>query len=256
MSETSHAIVLAGGRGRRMAPYTSVLPKPLLPIGEVPILEVLLRQLSRAGITNIHLAVGYLSQLIQSYFGDGTQLGVTIHYYREPEPLGTAGPVRFVAENWKASEPMPECFLVMNGDLLMDVDFGALVDRHQPGSLTILVARKEVHIDLGVLEIDGQERVCDYIEKPVHDFRVSTGVYVFSRNVVDQIPAQVAYDLPDLVKAVLRTDLTVRPVRLEEVGSVWLDLGRPEDYEVGRQMFDENPDRFCSFEPHADSGGE
>lgn len=240
----SHAIVLAGGRGSRMAPYTSILPKPLLPIGEIPILEVLVRQLRAAGVSRIHLAVGYLSELIQSYFGDGAKLGVSIEYYREPEPLGTAGPIRFIIENWKDIDPVPDEFLVMNGDLLMDVDFSAMVERHKPGGLSILVADREVQMTLGVLEIDNAGKVLDYLEKPKHIYQISTGVYVFSRSVVDMIPQQGAYDLPDLVRSLLSQSMQVHPIRLEDVGSLWLDLGRPEDYEEGRRLFEENPELF------------
>lgn len=248
-----HAIVLAGGRGRRMAPYTYVLPKPLLPIGEIPILEVLVRQLRRAGITRVHLAVGYLSHLLESYFGDGSQLGVSIDYTRESEPLGTAAPVRRVLEQWRGAEPIPDPFLVMNGDLLMDVDFDALLARHQPGSLSILVADRSVRMELGVLETDAEGRVRDYIEKPVHRYCVSTGVYVFSRRAAEAIPAHGAFDLPDLVRKLLPTDVPVRPVRLEDVGSLWLDLGRPEDYEEGRRLFEEDPERFLG--PGGQRGG-
>ena len=237
-----HAIVLAGGLGRRLQPYTNVLPKPLLPIGQIPILEVVIRQLLTAGHRHIHLAVGYLAELIQSYFGDGSRLGATITYYREPAPLGTAAPVRFVIDNWASAEPIPDQFIVMNGDLLMDVRLAQLVARHVAG-LTVLVAEKHVKVDLGVLEIaDGVVR--DYIEKPEYHFQVSTGVYVFSRDVVDRIPAGQRLDLPDLVKQMLAAGAPVRPVKLADVGSLWLDLGRIEDYEEGRRLFEENPERF------------
>jgi len=238
-----HAIVLAGGVGRRLQPYTNVLPKPLLPIGQIPILEVVLRQLAAAGHPHVHLAVGYLAELIQSYFGDGSKLGIHIHYYREPEPLGTAAPVRFVLDHWGSSQPCPEQFIVMNGDLLMDVRLADLAARHVAGGLTVLVAEKHLKVDLGVLAIkDGQ--IEDYIEKPEYHFQVSTGVYVFSREVAERIPVGQRLDLPDLVKQMLADGAPVRPVALTEVGSLWLDLGRIEDYEEGRRLFEEDPRRF------------
>jgi NDP-sugar pyrophosphorylase family protein len=239
-----HAIVLAGGLGRRLSPYTNVLPKPLLPIGHVPILEVIIRQLAVAGVGTVHLAVGYLAELIQSYFGDGSKLGVRIHYYREPEPLGTAAPVRFVIDHWASAEPVPERFVVMNGDLLMDVRIADLIARHRPGSLSVLVAQKRVKVDLGVLVMGEAGEVSDYVEKPEYQYHVSTGVYVFSRELVDGIPAGQRLDLPDLVKQMLADRRPVVPVHLSSVGALWLDLGRLEDYEEGRRLFEESPERF------------
>jgi NDP-mannose synthase len=241
---SGHAIILAGGLGRRLAPYTNILPKPLLPIGQVPILEVVIRQLAVAGVGTVHLAVGYLAEIIQSYFGDGSKLGVRIHYYREPQPLGTAAPVRFVIDEWASAEPVPDRFLVMNGDLLMDVRLADLVARHRPGALTVLVAEKRVKIDLGVLKLSDAGEVSDYIEKPEYQYHVSTGVYVFSRELVELIPRGERLDLPDLVRQLLTLGRPVVPVHLTEVGSLWLDLGRIEDYEEGRRLFEENPGRF------------
>jgi NDP-mannose synthase len=238
------AVVLAGGRGSRMAPFTSVLPKPLLPVGDRPILEILLRQLAGAGVERVHLAVGYLSHLIESYFGDGSQVGLRLVYHREQEPLGTAAPVRLVADRLRDSGGLPSSFFVMNGDLLMDVDFTALGARHRAGSLSILVAEREHKVDLGVLEIDAAGRLTDYVEKPVHRYHVSTGVYVFPREAVDLIEPGRRLDLPDLVRRMLQTGFPVHPVHLRDVGSVWMDLGRPEDYERGQRLLEEAPERF------------
>jgi NDP-sugar pyrophosphorylase family protein len=227
-----------------MAPYTTVLPKPLLPIGDIPILEVIVRQLRAAGVTQIHLAVGYLAELLQAYFGDGSRFGVTLYWYREEAPLGTAAPIGRVLDAWQSKDPIPETFLVTNGDLLTDLDFDAFFRRHAPGGLSILVAKKDVKIDLGVLQIE-DGRVLDYIEKPVYSFRVSTGLYAFSPAVAAAIPRDRAFDLPDLVRALLRTPAAVRTVFLEDLGSVWLDLGSPDDYEAGRSLFEADPGRFC-----------
>jgi NDP-sugar pyrophosphorylase family protein len=248
MSE-GHAIVLAGGFGRRLVPYTNVLPKPLLPIGHIPILEVVLRQLAAGGVGTVHLAVGYLAELIQSYFGDGTKLGLEIHYYREPAPLGTAAPVRFVVDHWASAAPVPEHFVVMNGDLLMDVRFAELVASHRAGALTVLVADKRVKIDLGVLAVSAAGAVTDYIEKPEYQYQVSTGVYVFSRELVELIPSGERLDLPDLVKRLLAEGRAVNAIPLQRVGALWLDLGRLEDYEEGRRLFEEDPGRFSCPPP-------
>ncbi len=244
-----HAIILAGGLGRRLVPFTNVLPKPLLPIGHVPILEVVLRQLVAGGVGTVHLAVGYLAELIQSYFGDGSKLGLRIHYYREPAPLGTAAPVRFVIDHWASEAPVPERFVVMNGDLLMDVRYADFVGAHRPGALTVLVAEKRVKIDLGVLAVSGDDAVTDYIEKPEYQYLVSTGVYVFSRELVELIPPGERLDLPDLVKRLLTLGRPVNAVHLSRVGSLWLDLGRLEDYEEGRALFEADPGRFACPAP-------
>lgn len=246
MSErVREAVVLAGGRGSRMAPFTSVLPKPLLPVGDRPILEILLLQLAAAGVERAHLAVGYLSHLIESYFGDGSRQGLELVYHREEEPLGTAAPVRLVADRLRArGASLPTSFFVMNGDLLMDVDFAALGARHRPEALSILVAEREHRVDLGVLEIDAEGRLVDYVEKPVHRYHVSTGVYVFPRAALDLVEPGRRLDLPDLVRTMLRTGFPVQPIPLREVGSVWMDLGRPEDYERGQRLLEEAPERF------------
>ncbi|MGD9762675.1 MAG: NDP-sugar synthase [Candidatus Binatia bacterium] len=247
------AIVLAGGRGQRMAPFTSVLPKPLLPIGDRPILEILLRQLAQSGVEQVHLAVGYLSQLVESYFGDGSRFGVHLTYHREEEPLGTAAPIRFVADGLRGSGALPPSFFVLNGDLLMDVDFAALAARHGSGTLSILVAEREHRVDLGVLEIDGAGRLVDYVEKPVHHYHVSTGVYVFPQVAVARITPGRRLDFPDLVRDMLRDGFPVHPVHLRDVGSLWMDLGRPEDYERGCRLFEEAPERFL---PAAQASGD
>jgi len=216
------AVILAGGKGTRLAPYTTVLPKPLMPVGDMPILELLVRSLARAGITQVTLAVGHLASLIQAYFGDGSAFGVSITYSAETEPLGTAGPLRLV-------EDLDEPFLVMNGDLLTDLEFGAFVRSHTDSGApaTVGVYRRDVTIDLGVVETDDANRIVAYTEKPTHRFLVSMGVYVLDPSVLGRIPAG-RFDLPDLVAALLADD---RPVNSYKHDGYWLDIGRPDDYE-------------------------
>jgi NDP-sugar pyrophosphorylase family protein len=220
------AVVLAGGRGTRLAPYTTVLPKPLMPVGDEPILERLIRQLARAGVDRVTLAVGHLASLIMAYFGDGSRFSVEIDYSVEEEPLGTAGPLRLV-------DGLDETFLVLNGDLLTDLDFGALVASHRAGEVlaTVGTYRRDVQIDLGVGAADEARRITRYIEKPVHQFVVSMGVYALEPRVLDYVP-EGRFDLPDLVAALLTADHVVQAF---EHDGYWLDIGRPDDYERAQQ---------------------
>ena len=223
-------VVLAGGTGTRLRPYTTVLPKPLMPVGDMPVLEILLRRLAAAGFGRVNLAVGHLAELIEAYFGDGRRLGLELVYRREAEPLGTAGPLA-------GMELSSDRVLVMNGDLLTTLDFAPLVDGHvQSGAAATLAVRaREVAIDFGVVHVDG-ERVAAFDEKPVMAYDVSMGVYVFEQRVVDLIPHGVHFDFPDLLGAVLERDWLVRAHRSEDF---WLDIGRLEDYELALDQFEE-----------------
>lgn len=234
------AIILAGGQGRRLLPYTAVLPKPLMPIGDVPILEVVVRQLKRAGFTDITMAVGYLAELLMAYFGDGQKLGVRIRYSREDTPLGTAGPLGLIE---RPSEP----FLVMNGDLLTTLDYRALWMRHcERGAIaTLATFGRDVKIDLGVIESDADGLVTGYIEKPTYHYSVSTGIYIFQPDVLDYVPAGVRLDLPDLVRALLAAGRQVATYPFE---GIWLDIGRWEDYERAAQEFDRHKAEFVPEE--------
>ncbi len=223
------AVVLAGGKGTRLAPYTRILPKPLMPIGDVPILEVLIRQFRRAGVTDVILTVGHMAGLIRTYFGDGSGFGVNITYSYEDEPLGTAGPLAAIRDGIKDDH-----VLVTNGDVLTDFDFAELFKEHRASGAAASIAsyRKEVKIDLGVLEHDGGDdgdRLSGYIEKPTYDFLVSMGIYMFKRELLDSIPEGQYLDFPDLILQLLEKD---QYVRLHKFEGYWQDLARREDYEA------------------------
>ncbi len=224
------AVILAGGRGARLQPFTTVLPKPLMPIGDLPILEVLIRQLVRAGICDIVLAVGYLSSLIEAVIGDGERLGARIQYSREQQPLGTAGPLSLVSD-------LGDSFLVMNGDLLTTLDFQALIQFHQQRAATATLAtfRKQYTIDLGVLTVEGQDSVVGYTEKPSLELVVSTGIYVFEREVLAELIPGERLDLPDLIRALIARD---RPVSAYPFDGIWLDIGRHDDYQQAIEQFE------------------
>ncbi len=223
------AIVLAGGRGTRLAPYTTVLPKPLMPIGDMPILDVVLRQLAAAGYDQITLAVGYLAELLMAYCGDGSRYGVQLTYSREEKPLGTAGPIALVPD-------LDQTFLVMNGDLLTTIDYRAMLDFHvgRGNIATVATFTREVVIDLGVIEaVD--DRVVGYREKPRFSYAVSAGIYLFEPAILDLIPRGERFDLPDLILKLLEGGLTVG--RFAAMGE-WLDIGRHDDYEEGVRKFE------------------
>jgi NDP-mannose synthase len=221
------AVVLAGGRGSRLGPYTTVLPKPLLPVGDRAILDVVVRQLQGYGFTNLTFAVGYLAHLIEAVFGDGSEHGVSIEYHLEKQPLGTAGALSTI-------EGLDDTFLAMNGDVLTALDYSYLMDVHREAGniLTIATHRRVVRSDYGVIQTNGPQgatqRVEDYLEKPEIPYVVSMGVYVGEPALLEYIPPNEPLDVPDLVLSLLGAG--------EQVGSYlydgyWLDIGRHEDYE-------------------------
>jgi len=234
------AVILAGGKGTRLSPYTKVLPKPLMPIGDMPILEVILRQIKFAGITDVILTVGHLSELLRTFFQDGSRLGLNISYNYEDIPLGTAGPIAFVTD-------LDETFLVMNGDVLSTIPLVELIQFHkeQKAIATIATHHRRVKVDLGVIQWDGGARVTGYIEKPTYDYSVSMGVYVFEPGVLAYIPKGEYYDFPDLVKKLIGVGEKVVGYRFE---GYWQDLGRPDDYESAAQDFDQMRSQFLPGE--------
>ncbi len=231
------AIVLAGGQGTRLRPYTTVFPKPLVPVGDHPILEIILRKLAREGFTNVVLSVGYLSELIQAYFHEvrpGLE-GLALSYVHETTPTGTAGALRLMPE-------LDETFVMLNGDVLTTLPFETLVAFHRSEGALVTVAThaKAVHVDLGVLDTDGN-RVVAYTEKPTLHYRVSMGVYVMEPEVVRYVPDAGRFDFPDLVQVLLEKGL---PVAAYPSDDFWLDIGRHDDYEEAQKAFDGVRDRF------------
>ena len=224
------AVVLAGGKGTRLAPYTKILPKPLMPIGDMPILEVILRQMKAAGIDSVVLTVGHLSELLRAFFQDGHQWGMQIEYSYEQCPLGTAGPIALV-------DGLTDTFLVTNGDVLTTLPLKELINFHreQHAAATIAVHHRKVKIDLGVVESDASARVNGYIEKPTYDYCVSMGIYVFEPRVISYIPQGKYLDFPDLVKKMIAAGEKVVGYHFE---GYWQDLGRPDDYELASRDFE------------------
>lgn len=224
------AIVLAGGKGSRLAPYTKVFPKPLMPIGDMPILEIIVRKMKHAGIEDVILAVGHLSELFRAFFLNGERFGLRISYSCEDRPLGTAGPLSLV-------EGLNETFLVTNGDVLTTLKFESLLEFHKRmGAVaTIAMHNRKVKINLGVIQSNGGGQVKDYIEKPTYDFQVSMGIYVFEPKVLSYIDYNQFFDFPDLVKSLI---VHREPVFSFPFDGYWEDLGNPEDYARAVEQFE------------------
>jgi NDP-sugar pyrophosphorylase family protein len=230
------AVILAGGKGSRLRPFTFSIPKPLVPIGEMPIIEILIRQLVRHGVDRVTISVGHMAALIQAVCGDGSTWGAAIDYVTEDEPLGTAGGLSLLKE---VNEP----FLVINGDTLTDLDYGLVVRDHPlEAGVTVCTTRREVDIDFGVLEVDENGLLVAYQEKPTLGYLVSMGVYVMSPWVVDDfVPTGIRLDMPDLIRSLMDAG---HPVRTVDSGAYWLDLGRIDDLERGNAVFSADPSRF------------
>jgi len=234
------AVVLAGGKGRRLAPYTQIIPKPLMPIGDKPILEILLRQMKRAGIREVTLTVGYLADLLRLFFQDGKRLGMKINYVQEKKPLGTSGPLSNV-------EGLKDTFLVTNGDVLTTLDFAELIAFHkaQGAIATIACHKRKVDINLGVVQLDKEAQVTGYLEKPSIDYLVSMGVYVFEPQILKYIPKDEYLDFPDLVLKLVAAGEKVSGFVFK---GYWEDLGRPDDYERATAHFDQMREQFLPEE--------
>lgn len=226
------AIILAGGKGRRLRPYTTVLPKPLMPLGDMPIIEVVLRQLAASGFDRVTVAVGYLAELLMAYCGDGSKFGLSLKYSREEEPLGTAGPLALI-DGLRHGDT----FLVMNGDVLTSLDLRGLVQRHRASgaAATIATHQRQHQINYGIIESGEDDRVTAYIEKPTYRYQVSMGIYVLEPTVLDFVPRGQYLDLPDLARQLMAAG---RPVLAYPFDGYWLDIGRHDDYEQAVEEFE------------------
>jgi NDP-mannose synthase len=238
------AVVLAGGAGTRLRPYTAVLPKPLMPVGDRPVLDIVLRQLAAAGIERVTIATGYLAELIEAFCGDGRAYGLAVDYYREREPLGTVGALASI-------DALDESFLVMNGDVLTDMDYTRLFAAHARtgAAATIATTTRTIEVSLGVMrfeETGDPGRVTDYIEKPTLSYEASMGVYAFDPRVLAHIERGVRLDFPDLILRLLKVGEEVRAHRPR---AYWLDLGRHEDYETAMEEFEAMRDRLLPAPP-------
>jgi NDP-sugar pyrophosphorylase family protein len=225
------AIILAGGKGTRLRPYTLSLPKPLVPVGDKPILELIINQLKQYGFTHITITVNHMAEIIKAFFSDGSKWGVKINYTLESKPLSTMGPLTLV-------DDLPENFLVMNGDVLTDLNFSAFYDYHVNNSNIFSIAsyRRSEMIDYGLLHHDENNKLIKFEEKPKYDFLVSMGVYMVNKAVMGYIPADTFFGFDHLMHKLLEVK---KPATVYEFKGFWLDIGRPADYEIATEKIND-----------------
>lgn len=228
---SKRAVVLAGGMGTRLRPYTVVLPKPLMPVGEFPILEIIIRQLALSGFDHITLAVNHQAEIIKAFCGDGSKWGLRVDYSLEDKPLSTIGPLKLIPD-------LPENFLLMNGDVLTDLDFARLYEQHTAAGrlFSIAASIRNQLVDYGVLETGADHQLTGFQEKPALKYLVSMGVYMLSRKALDHVPQGEKYGFDHLMLDFLRSK---KPVHVEPYDGYWLDIGRVEDYMRAIDEFDQ-----------------
>ena len=227
---SKRAVILAGGLGTRLKPYTVVLPKPLMPIGEYPILEVIIKQLVIHGFDHVTLAVNHQAELFRAYFSDGSKWGLKIDYSLEDKPLSTMGPIKLIPD-------LPDNFMVMNGDILTDLDYSCFYNNHinQNNLFSISSYKREQKIDYGVLEIDSNQFLKHFREKPVESFDISMGIYMMSNKVLEFIPSGISYGFDNLMLDLIKNN---KPARVFPFGGYWLDIGRSDDYMIAIEEFE------------------
>jgi NDP-sugar pyrophosphorylase family protein len=232
------AVIMAGGKGTRLLPYTALLPKPLMPLGDMTILELLLRRMKNAGITDVVLAVNHLGRLLEAFFEHGDQLGINIRYSSESQPLGTAGPLAAMVDG------LDDNFIVANGDLLTTLNLKEMMRTHLAtrADASIGVYKRDVKMEFGIIEVDEEKRLVAYREKPQTSYLVSMGIYVLRRDAIAPHLRQNAYlDMPNLLQRMKETGANVRCYNED---CVWLDIGRPDDFALAQGMFNDDRDQF------------
>lgn len=233
---SKRAVILAGGKGTRLLPFTVVLPKPLMPVGEYPILEIVVRQLAKNGFGHITLAVNHLAEIIMSFFGDGSKWGIRIDYSLEEKPLGTMGPLKRIHD-------LPEHFLIMNGDVLTDLDFTSFYNRHVSDNelFTVCAYRKRYKIDYGVLDVNSEGYLKNFTEKPETEYQISSGIYMASRRILELIPDNRTFGFDHLMIEMIQKGT---PARISPFDGKWLDIGSPDDYLEASKLFDSEKELF------------
>ncbi len=228
---SKRAIILAGGKGTRLKPYTVVLPKPLMPVGEHPIMEVIIKQLASYAFTHITLAVNHQADIIKAFFGNGEKWNLKIDYSLEDKPLSTMGPLKLIKD-------LPDNFLIMNGDILTDLNFGKFYDEHcaSRNIFTVSAAKRIQMTEYGVLIKNNENQLVDFKEKPKENFLVSMGVYMANKKILDIIPDNQAYGFDHLMLELIKQKNFA--MTKEHIG-YWLDIGRPDDYAQAIEEFEQ-----------------
>ena len=232
------AIILCGGKGERLKPFTITLPKPLMPVGEYPILEIVIKQLVENKITNITLAVNHQAKLIESFFGDGSAWGAKIDYSLESKALGTVGPLSII-------DNLPDNFLVMNADILTDLSFLTLFTKHLKNKniMTISGSERKQHIDFGVLKRNKKNNLISFLEKPTDNHLVSMGIYILNKSILNYIPKNKKYGFDQLIYKLLKNKIQIGVIAHKKY---WLDIGRPDDYVEAIKQIEMNKSLFIN----------
>ena len=230
------AVILAGGKGTRLKPYTTHFPKPLMPIGDKPILELVIERLREAEIKQIVITTRHMSEMIESFFGDGKKFGVHITYSAEGKPLGTGGPLRLIEDK------IGEDFLVMNGDVLTDLDFSDFIDFHfkNKNTATIAASSRKVDVDFGLVRLDERNNFLSWKEKPVLEYSVSMGIYLFSPGILHNLPKKESFGIPELIQHLHKKKKKIMGYIHK---GYWLDIGRPDDYKKACKDFIQDNDK-------------
>lgn len=229
---SKRAVILAGGKGTRLKPYTISLPKPLVPIGDMPILEIIIRKLTNSGFDHITITVNHMADIIRAFFGDGSKWGTRIDYSLEDKPLSTMGPLRLIND-------LPENFLVMNGDVLTDLNFEAFYNEHvnSKNVFTVSAYSRDQKVDYGVLEVGSDNKLTNFVEKPTNRYNVSMGVYMANKKILDYIPVNQLYGFDHLMLDLIKFK---NPATVKVHNGYWLDIGRPDDYEKACYDYENN----------------
>ena len=225
------AVLLAGGKGTRLKPYTLMLPKPLVPIGNMPIIEIVIKQLINNGFTHITIAINHMAEMIKEFCGDGSRWGTKIDYSLENKPLSTMGPLKLIKD-------LPDNFLVMNGDILTNLNYADLFDFHIANNniFTISAHKRDHKVDYGVLETNNVNQLDSFKEKPLLHYKVSMGIYMVSKICLDIIPENTFYGFDNLMLDLISQN---RPASVKVFDGYWLDIGRPSDYEKACRDFEQ-----------------
>jgi NDP-mannose synthase len=226
---SKRAIILAGGKGTRLKPYTVSLPKPLVPVVDKPIIEIIIMQLVKNGFDHITLTINHMAEIIRAFCGDGSKWGVKIDYSLEDKPLSTMGPLKLIND-------LPENFLIMNGDVLTDLEFKKFYENHASSKniFTISSFEREHINDYGVLKVNHDKKLINFFEKPTTKFEVSMGVYMANKEIINFIPSNIAYGFDNLMYDLMDAE---KVVLVKKHDSYWLDIGRPDDYEQATQDY-------------------
>ena len=234
--KNKRAVILAGGKGTRLKPYTVVLPKPLMPIGSYPILEVIIRQLKQHEFTHITMAVNHQAEIIKAFFGDGSKWDIKIDYSLEEKALSTMAPLKLIKD-------LPDNFLVMNGDILTDLNYHEFYTNHVENKniFTISSYKREVKSEFGVLDINKINTLIGFREKPVSVYDVSMGIYMVSKKAVNYIPENTFYGFDHLMLDLIKNK---EEPKIKKFDGYWLDIGRPDDYTQAIDEFDSMKERF------------